>query len=983
VRSFWKNKLAAYLHDPPSKCADIATHDLRSERALRAAGFSEEELRAFAKQADLTASSADRFPFPGSRSAGMTCAFDGVRAGFHHPLGGARQDQPAVLSFESGREVTGFDAIEGELEDREQTIQPVLNQVPDDWSEEDKWRARFFAHWRLWPQFAAERDARFAFLPADTRLPDHTIWTHNTVVAALAGCADLGDGAPPTNPEECAAALRTAALRPAFLKFQLGPVQDFIAQARSTRDLWSGSYLLSWLMAAGLKALSAQFGPDAVIYPNLRNQPLFDLHWRVDLWERVCIGDKPVWQSLRERARRTRHDNVANNPDLDLLTPNLPNVFFAIVPAKAVARLGQEIADAIRGEWRAICESVWQKVQASGLLELCPPPLREGKAHERFVAQTERIWNLSWHALPWPVDLTEARQIASRLLPAGNQAAGEKSLLQRFDTVIHAATQAMPKDHRDPRYYKGGATGPRDSLNNIGLGWALLTALSGWSLDAVRQTRDFRAWSAGGWGTGVVHNKDGLTGREEMLFGGSGFADKVSKLSDPEWSRLFRHDDEVGAITLVKRVWHWSWLAEKQGLRTRRNQFPMPNTRMVADHKPFESGDDSEDEIEKISDEAKGGKYFAVLALDGDSIGKWVSGEKCPSYRTQLATYSDSTNTQAHGSLEYFTRPSDPDGRGKLSERFADLLRTRRLVSPSYHLQFSEALSNFAVLCARPIVEAFDGRLIYAGGDDVLAMLPADSALDCARALRNAFRGTTVVGPDGESILSSPSEGFLATDTWKDDHGRGRPIPFLVPGPAADCSVGIAIAHFKAPLQDVVRAAQAAEKRAKKPLQSGGLGRGAVAVTLMKRSGEMLEWGCRWNSRGLELLKEVQQALAAKHLNNKFPHRVVELLEPYLTASTPLLKEKGNLRSVETFDASGTILAELNHALDRQCPLKGPAKRALADALSAKAREYLTGVEDSNPERLLQDLIGLMQTAAFAHRTRTEPNNNSQPKGSQ
>jgi len=35
----------------------------------------------------------------------------------------------------------------------------------------------------------------------------------------------------------------------ALLKFQIGPVQEFIAQARSTRDLWSGSFLISWMMA--------------------------------------------------------------------------------------------------------------------------------------------------------------------------------------------------------------------------------------------------------------------------------------------------------------------------------------------------------------------------------------------------------------------------------------------------------------------------------------------------------------------------------------------------------------------------------------------------------------------------------------------------------------------------------------------------------------------------------------------------------------
>ena len=43
--------------------------------------------------------------------------------------------------------------------------------------------------------------------------------------------------------------------KPSLIKFQIGPVQDFIAQARSTRDLWSGSYLLSFLMALGIGQL--------------------------------------------------------------------------------------------------------------------------------------------------------------------------------------------------------------------------------------------------------------------------------------------------------------------------------------------------------------------------------------------------------------------------------------------------------------------------------------------------------------------------------------------------------------------------------------------------------------------------------------------------------------------------------------------------------------------------------------------------------
>ena len=35
--------------------------------------------------------------------------------------------------------------------------------------------------------------------------------------------------------------------RDAFLAFSLGPVQTFIAAARTVRDLWTGSYVLAWL----------------------------------------------------------------------------------------------------------------------------------------------------------------------------------------------------------------------------------------------------------------------------------------------------------------------------------------------------------------------------------------------------------------------------------------------------------------------------------------------------------------------------------------------------------------------------------------------------------------------------------------------------------------------------------------------------------------------------------------------------------------
>src|SRR5437588_7721208 len=43
-----------------------------------------------------------------------------------------------------------------------------------------------------------------------------------------------------------------------MLMFSLGPVQLFIEQARKTRDLWLGSFLLSKLMEAAMKGLDTK-----------------------------------------------------------------------------------------------------------------------------------------------------------------------------------------------------------------------------------------------------------------------------------------------------------------------------------------------------------------------------------------------------------------------------------------------------------------------------------------------------------------------------------------------------------------------------------------------------------------------------------------------------------------------------------------------------------------------------------------------------
>ena len=248
----WKRKLAAYLHDPPEKAFDIAGHvDRRKTHVLTAFGESIDLGWFFDRICDHTSAAADRFCFPKFPHAASE--FTGQDdASFHHPLGAANDDggklvfaQPLPSADKASEIVSEAQRALG-LEGR---------------SDEDKFRL----HWRFWREECASRHPALGFLPADTRIRDHTIWTHAAVTSALQGCVEIeGEGS----------GAQVKEFRPAFLLMQFGPVQEFISQARSTRDLWSGSYLLSWLVAHAIKTITGGIGPDTILFPALCGQPL-------------------------------------------------------------------------------------------------------------------------------------------------------------------------------------------------------------------------------------------------------------------------------------------------------------------------------------------------------------------------------------------------------------------------------------------------------------------------------------------------------------------------------------------------------------------------------------------------------------------------------------------------------------------------------------------------------------------------------------
>ena len=903
--SHWRKKLHAYFHDTPDKATDIATHEFRAGWLKSLDQFTDAEQ--FDKAADWAASAADRLPFPSPSK--LRQAFEDL-SHLPHPLGGANHKTPTFKSS-------------GEAFDQSVKSRPFLRNSEDG-------RAAYLCVWRFWRNWASSSDPRFPFLPADTRIPDHTIWHHISVTSAFEACKI------PSSPNDSGRGKKTFCdqeKNPRLLLFSIGPVQDFIAAARSTRDLWSGSYLLSYLVSTALGKISRDLGPDHVFFPNLLDQPLLDLQLK-EIFEEHNFSNESIWNGLDYTGK--------NLPKL--LTPSLPNRFLALLPATLEnGQSAEDYAGSLASQIQSSLEVIARKVKKS------VTKLDLAFDEERFDRQVSRLLEIHWQTLAIPESFEDLWKQAETLLP---QDEGDFAPRE----AIKAIRAMMEKPNSRPQYPTSPTTG-----------WGLLNALIQWLHDGTKSHRQFDAWSTGQWHSGKGFNKDALNGKEEVVLTIPNKENAAERLGPKlGMSRgTFKPNELLGASTLIKRLWWFSYLPEKIGVPPGafKKNHPMPNTHAIAIGEPFSDSDEFE--------EIEGEKYFAILALDGDEMGKWVSGSKSPKMAHCLS----------------------PKAREFYETNAKEFLNAPRAVTPSWHLQFSEALGNFSFHCAQRIVEAFDGRLLYAGGDDVLAMLPAKDALSCARALRAAFRGEAEALNEIKGVIRDtrpPKRSDRLTRLFNLDedgylklhresgasYGEERGLlddpvdfPALLPGPATDVSVGIAIAHQKSPLQDVVRAAQSAEKRAKNQL-----GRAAVAITIMKRSGEILDWGGKWStdeskkedSAGYRLLNGLITDLSEDELKSRFPHKLEAFLTPYLPDSKSVNTDK-------TFaDNFGDILQkEVRHVLKQDGGGFETDLDLFTDYWTELSNLSFPEEKDSFAQRL-ELLINLLRIAAWSSSKKEE-----------
>jgi CRISPR-associated protein Cmr2 len=143
----------------------------------------------------------------------------------------------------------------------------------------------------------------------------------------------------------------------------------------------------------------------------------------------------------------------------------------------------------------------------------------------------------------------------------------------------------------------------------------------------------------------------------------------------------------------------------------------------------------------------------------------------------------------------------------------------------SWHGRVSGALAE-AGRAQRAVIESADGlgRVVYAGGDDVLALVPAATALRAAQRSATAFR----------DALSG-----------------------LVGGETPTVSTALVFFHASSPLQSAVSQAQLLLKEAKACMRPG------LAVAVHHRGGERARWVSAWSDGDLALLAHLDTLVTA------------------------------------------------------------------------------------------------------------------------
>lgn len=1006
-------KIFQLLHDPPSKPFHLKPRGTGARRTwIKHTGLANKLFRAFTgaglkgfARADLAATGADR---PISASAWSATARlapvlynDAKDRLILHPLAPhAALHVPHPDDRFAADQDTDLVAPADVLDDdrlQQRAVEALRDAAGPDWDDPKSLESAALVLWRrlrdelmtleVEQSGKAPRDRSFQIgdalwehMPADTRSPDHSIWDHTRVTAALSFldvATDRGGKRHAVPPEQ----------EPWLLLVSLWPVGEFIRQSRKAQDLWLSSFLLADLAFHAMLPIVERYGPENIVYPDLRGNPRVD-HWLKGTHKEALpafVEDPSTYAAL------------------------LPNAFTAIVPHGGAGHLApfQDVAnacaEAVQSRWKVLSELVlgWFAGKASEKGTLGPS--ERSRLERVWREQHTNVVTARWTAVPWmaPERLTRAMTRFGALpgqdrseLPApsaedvqADAARAERlrpwvprdvwdryeqardvfarvdlDLLQNergFDYALthhqlrarHAIrkqTAVAPPAAEHPGE-KCTLCGRRSALGDWGAPDAKRAAIESrrqhvrkfWSQDwldpeetgaerlcAVCAFKRFLVRADGDRGNDAINST--WAGQQVSAEGlkkeGGGqvrvpFPSTSAVAAQRFLAAVAKHPALAGAVTAVANAHRQTGLPETQfphalpaladayenascenaryllRLDPQETVFPRaldaPLARLKADgkHPQADKVKRLQEAISELLRQAgnvldaranEPGKRFAVIQIDGDGMGKLLLGDA-----ERVATTWRNVIHPKH--LERMEGNPDMQQAG-----WPALLDQRRLMGPSLHAFISRALADFTHRIVPWVVEReYAGRLVYAGGDDVLALAPAEDAVKIAWRLQQLFSAAWVIDtrydidtwawrrPEARVDFDpgAARERFRILDPASSPStslaGAPKGPLLAMLGPGVSLSAGITIGHYKSPLRTMLHQAHhLLEEVAKEKM-----GRSAVALSYCTRSGPKYQVGMRWESEGsraAEVIDLVAGAFGDGSLPSRLPYKLRE-----------------------------------------------------------------------------------------------------------
>jgi CRISPR-associated protein Cmr2 len=695
----------------------------------------------------------------------------------------------------------------------------------------------FLFLWRFYPEIFPEINKH----PADSRAPNHSIYDHLVQTSAIVS------------------ALR----RPAFLLFTIAPVQSFISKARKTSDLWAGSYMLSYLTWESMKPLVENFGPDIVVFPNLYGQPLVD-RWLYFKFSNNSSFIKLNYQKIKDWFKKWENKN--KDLEEELTIANFPNRFLAIIPYDNT--LAIECEEAFKGNLKDLAEKVYEKIKS--YTEKVNPNTKN--YIEKHLLTYFQVY---WVIIPWsnsPIPNPPLRRDFPSEKDYENACEKYK---EKYVLPVLKDYEALFKEDDLHNTIKVIIDHPYYKPANVGSAYSLLLELLEKLLGARKSVRDFYQLEQ-------PDEKCHLCGEFEVL--------------NVDWEKLYpkyvKQDEKLCGVCLTKRFFpeiikdefglsedavkfpstsEMASIGEKRRLndeikkifgqefnkfreiiKKKNNNKELPSSISVPRLKKIESDPLREIDGEFLMEEnytedhfvrnyglivskedfqnvlnilklnqINPSRYYAILQMDGDHIGKWLRGEFNPKIK----------DTIHNKVVDVLISYSEGENRRNIER----ILCAKHPTSPSIHQTFSRRLSNFAINEVRKIVEEEHyGKLVYAGGDDVLALLSIEEVLKCAYNLQKKYK----------EILS----------------------------PKATMSAGILIVHHKYPLYLALKKVQEAEKKMKNIYNRNGF-----CLVYMSNSGEERECGGNWELVGF--IEDLICNFKIDKISTTFPYQFLQVVE--------------------------------------------------------------------------------------------------------